>query len=76
MVIIRLSSSELSLNLFLYLYQMTIDTLIEQVNKAIDKSNIVIAQAVKDWIISRASSLIELDSQKNINQYFKDNGII
>ncbi len=76
MLIIRLSSSELSLNLFLYLYQMTIDTLIEQVNKAIDKSNIVIAQAVKDWIISRASSLIELDSQKNINQYFKDNGII
>ncbi len=76
MLIIRLSSSELSLNLFLYLYQMTIDTLIEQVNKAIEKSNIVIAQAVKDWIISRASSLIELDSQKNINQYFKDNGII
>lgn len=76
MLIIRLSSSELSLNLFLCLYQMTIDTLIEQVNKAIDKSNIVIAQAVKDWIISRASSLIELDSQKNINQYFKDNSII
>ena len=48
MLIIRLSSSELSLNLFLYLYQMTIDTLIEQVNKAIEKSNIVIAQAVKD----------------------------
>lgn len=76
MLIIRLSSSELSLNLFLYLYQMTIDTLIKEVNKAIEKSNIVIAQAVKDWIISRASSLIELDSQKNINQYFKDNGII
>lgn len=55
---------------------MTIDTLIKEVDKAIEKSNIVIAQAVKDWIISRASSLIELDSQKNINQYFKDNGII
>lgn len=58
MLIIRLSSSELSLNLFLYLYQMTIDTLIKEVDKAIEKSNIVIAQAVKDWIISRASSLI------------------
>lgn len=55
---------------------MTFEQLVAKADKAIERSNTIINQAVQDWIIKRATSIEELSHQARVDQYFRANGII